>query len=147
MIKKTIFSLLFLFPLFLQAQVWKTDFKQAQTAAVETNSNILLVFEGSDWCAPCIKLEKEILTTPEFEDYASSNFVLVKADFPRRRANALSPEVQEQNNQLAEKYNRKGVFPLLIVLDKNGNVLQETGYKKTTPKEFIKLLESSKNAM
>ena len=79
---------------------------------------------------------------PEFKAYAKDNFVMLKADFPKKKTNKLEPAQQEKNNDLAEKYNKQGFFPLVVALDKNGNVLGKTGYKKMKPSEYIKLLSS-----
>jgi len=38
---------------------------------------------------------------------------------------------------LAEKYNNKGIFPLVVLLDAGGNELGRTGYKKLSPKGYI----------
>ena len=89
-----------------------------------------------------MKLENEIWSSATFKEYAVKNYVLVKADFPRRKKNRLSKELQEKNNALAEKYNNQGIFPLVVVLDEMGKVLGKTSYKKLTPNEFIKLLNS-----
>lgn len=124
------------------AQEWHTDLAEAEKAAADQDRNIILVFQGSDWCAPCIKLENEIWSSEEFKNYAHDHFILLKADFPKKRDNKLSPEQQEKNNLLAEKYNVEGYFPLVVVLDKNGKVLGKTGYKKMTPAEYIELLSS-----
>lgn len=143
LIKNLILSFLFISTsLFVNAQVWQTDFDEAQKMATEQDRNIVLVFSGSDWCAPCIKLETEIWSTEEFKDYSRDNFVLLKADFPRKKKNKLADEQQEKNNQLAEKYNTKGYFPLVVVLDNSGKVLGTTGYEKMEPSEYIKLLSS-----
>ena len=45
---------------FLLAQDWKTDFAAAKKEAAKEDKPIILVFQGSDWCAPCIMLDKEI---------------------------------------------------------------------------------------
>ncbi len=124
------------------SQNWLTDFDSAKQEATQKDQKIVLVFSGSDWCAPCIKLDKEIWTSKEFKEYADSNLVMLKADFPRRKKNALTKEQQAQNNGLAERYNQNGFFPLVVMLDKEGNVLGETGYLKRSPKEFIKLITS-----
>lgn len=135
--------LLFLFAAgYGNAQEWQTDFEQAKTVATKDNKPIILVFQGSDWCAACIKLNKEIWRTTEFIDYAKGHFVMLKADFPRKKENVLSEKQQTQNNQLAERYNKSGYFPYVLVLDNKGTVLGATGYKKTSPKEYIKILES-----
>ncbi len=124
------------------SQNWLTDFDSAKQEATQKDQKIVLVFSGSDWCAPCIKLDKEIWTSKEFKEYATSNLVMLRADFPRRKKNALTKEQQAQNNGLAERYNQNGFFPLVVMLDKEGNVLGETGYLKRSPKEFIKLITS-----
>lgn len=129
----------------LKAQNWQTDIDQAKALAAKEKRKIVLVFQGSDWCAPCIKLEREIWSTVEFNDYAKDHFVMLQADFPRKKNNQLSVELQEHNNKLAERYNKHGYFPFVLVLDKEGNVLGETGYKKISPSEYINLLESFKS--
>ena len=128
--------------LFINAQDWQTDFEKAKALATEKDRNIVLVFSGSDWCAPCIKLETEIWSSEEFKNYSADHFILIKADFPRKRANKLTDQQQEKNNQLAEKYNTQGYFPFVVVLDKNGKVLGTTGYEKKEPADYIKLLAS-----
>lgn len=124
------------------AQEWQKDLKKAEKIASTEGKPIVLVFQGSDWCAPCIKLDKEIWSTDAFKNYAKEHFVMLKADFPRRSKNKLTTEQQEKNNKLAETYNPEGYFPLVVVLDKNGTVLGKTGYKKTTPEEYIKTLNA-----
>lgn len=143
--KNTILSFLFFCSmLFVNAQEWQTNFEQAKTIAAKENIPIILVFQGTDWCAPCIKLDKEIWSTEEFIAYASKHYVMLKADFPRKSKNALAPKQQEQNNKLASLYNKNGFFPHVVVLDKTGKRMGETGYKKTTPAEYIKLLNAFK---
>ena len=124
------------------SQDWETSYKNSIIKAQNQNKKIILVFQGSDWCGPCIKLSKEIWSTEEFIAYSKINYILIQADFPRKKKNALTKEQQKINNFLAEKYNPNGYFPLVVVLNKNGEVLGETSYKKTTPKQYINLLES-----
>lgn len=124
------------------AQEWQLDLNEAQKLAQETDRKIILVFSGSDWCAPCIKLEKEIWESAVFQAYAKDNYVLLRADFPRKKANKLSEEQAGKNGELAEKYNPDGYFPLVVVLDKRAAVLGNTGYKKMSPQEYIKHLNS-----
>lgn len=126
----------------VSAQDWVLDFDKAQELAQTEDKTIVLVFSGSDWCGPCIKLERSIWTTDEFNAYAKGNYVMARADFPRRNANALSEVQQEKNNKLAEMYNPKGYFPLVVILDKNLTVLGKTGYKKMTPAEYVEHINS-----
>lgn len=140
--KKLLSILLLINCLMVFSQDWETSYKNSITKAQNQNKKIILVFQGSDWCGPCIKLSKEIWSTDEFIAYSKINYILIQADFPRKKKNALEKEQQEINNFLAEKYNPNGYFPLVVVLNKNGEVLGETSYKKTTPKQYINLLES-----
>ena len=140
--KKILVLLIMLLPFMIQAQDWQTDFETAKNLAADQDKPIILVFQGSDWCAPCIKLEKEIWSSEDFIAYSKEHYIMLKADFPRKRQNSLSAEQQEKNNALAEKYNKEGYFPLVVVLDKEGKVLGTTGYKKLTPSEYIEFLNS-----
>jgi thioredoxin-related protein len=124
------------------AQDWQTDFNTAKQMAADGNKKIILVFQGSDWCAPCIKLDREIWSTDEFKSLAKDRFVMLKADFPRKKGNRLSPEQQEHNNQLAEQYNPDGYFPFVAVLDSEGRLLGTAGYEKTTPQGYFEKLAS-----
>jgi thioredoxin-related protein len=126
----------------VNAQEWKTDFEVAKKAATIENKTIILVFQGSDWCAPCIKLDREVWSTDTFKTYAKEHFVMLQADFPRRKKNTLSKEQSKANGALFERYNKNGIFPFVVVLDHKGKVLGETSYKKTTPKNYIKELNS-----
>ncbi len=135
-------SLLFVFGSAMIGQEWLSDINKAQILSVEQNKNIVLVFQGSDWCAPCMKLEKKIWNSDAFKDYSKEHFILLKADFPKRKKNRLDKEQQEQNNKLAERYNKNGYFPLVLVLNSEGSVLGSTGYNKMKPQEYIDLLAS-----
>lgn len=129
----------------LKAQSWETDFDKARHLATQENRKIILVFQGSDWCAPCIKLEKEVWRTKEFQEYARKNFVMLQADFPKKKKNKLPSDQEAHNRKLAERYNRNGHFPYVVVMDKNGKVMGSTGYMKLSPAEYIELLESFKS--
>lgn len=129
----------------LQAQEWHTDFEEAKKLASEEHKPIVLVFQGSDWCAPCIRLDREIWSASAFQEYAKDHFIMVKADFPRKKQNALPEELEAQNKELAERYNQQGYFPLVVVLDEKGEVLGETGYKKVSPEAYVQLLASISN--
>lgn len=123
------------------AQDWQTDFSKAKEIASKADKPIILVFQGSDWCAPCIKLHREVWSTDTFKKYAADHYVMMQADFPRKSKNALSEAQTNANASLAETYNKNGIFPFVVVMDSNGNVLGETSYKKTTSSEYIKILD------
>lgn len=139
---RIIIGLIFLTSGTLFAQDWQTDFDKAKEMSKAGNKPIVLVFQGSDWCAPCIKLDQQIWSSEEFKNYSADHFVMLLADFPRKKQNMLPAEQQKKNEQLAETYNNNGYFPLVVVLDKDGKILGQTGYKKISVKEYIGLLES-----
>ncbi len=124
------------------AQEWQTNLEKAQELAQKNNDHIILVFQGSDWCAPCIKLEREIWSSQEFQELAKNRFVMLKADFPRKQKNKLPSAQEEHNKALASKYNPNGYFPFVVVLDASGKVLGQAGYEKTTPKDYFNKLNS-----
>ena len=117
---------------------WSTDFKAAKQEATHSGKWILINFSGSDWCIPCIRMEKEIFKATSFSEYASKNLVLVKADFPRLKKNKLSPEQAALNEELAGVYNPHGKFPFTILLDKEGKVLKSwDGLPSREAEQFV----------
>ena len=127
------------------SQNWTTSLDAAKTEAISSNKNILLVFSGSDWCAPCIKLDRTIFQSDVFKAEAEKKWVLLKADFPKKKGNLLSAEQTKNNKKLAEKYNKEGNFPLVVLLDATGKVLGITGYKNVSPTEYVQLLNAMVN--
>ena len=109
----------------IQSIVWQTDFKKAQQSAKENHKLILLNFSGSDWCGPCIRLKKEIFDNETFVKFSTEHLVLVNADFPRLKKNQLSKEQQKHNDELADIYNKNGIFPLTLLLNSDGKVLKK----------------------
>jgi thioredoxin-related protein len=124
---------------FLHTQTpWLTDLTEAQKQAKTSHKYILLTFSGSDWCAPCIRLHKEIFDAEAFLGFAAQNLVLVNADFPRLKKNQLSKEQTVRNEALAEKYNPKGIFPLTLLLNAEGKVVRTwEGKPSGTAASFI----------
>jgi thioredoxin-related protein len=140
--KYLVFFLVLLTATFGYSQNWSNNFEDAKVNAEKENKHILLVFSGSDWCGPCMKLDNVVWKSPEFQVEADKNWVIYKADFPKKKANQLSPELTESNNRLAEKYNKNGSFPLVLLLDKKGKVIGITGFKNVSAQEYIKLIHS-----
>ena len=117
---------------------WMGNFNEAKTEAAKTHKLILINFSGSDWCGPCIRLRKEILESAAFEDYATVNLVLVRADFPRQKKNQLSKDQVKLNETLADKYNAEGKFPYTLLVNEDGKILKQwDGFPDETPEQFI----------
>ncbi len=132
--KKALF--LFLLPIFLSAQAdfdsvkdtkWLTDYDKAMKVAEKESKNVLLYFTGSDWCPPCKMLKTDLFDSAEFKAL-SEKYVLLYVDMPRNR-DLLSTEQMAHNKEVMGKFNKKGVFPLLKILNTKGNALDEySGY-------------------
>lgn len=132
----TIFLLFFLLSPIVSAQT--TEFVANYDSAVhishEKELPLIIYFSGSDWCKPCIKLKAEILLSPEFAVY-SKGFVIYIADFPYR--SKQTKDLKKVNEGLAEKYNPKGIFPNLVVVNEAEKIVYQIGYKDNKPAEFI----------
>ncbi len=126
----------------INAQKWTYHLEDAKTIATKEDKKILLVFSGSDWCAPCIKLDRQVFQTKIFQNYANSHYTLLKADFPRRKKNQLSEAQKKHNAQLFETYNPQGYFPFVVVLNQKGETLGATSFFNDTPENYIKKLNT-----
>lgn len=142
---KTLLIALFAF-IVLGSPQWITDMNKAKVDAAAANKMIVLNFSGSDWCGPCIKLKQEVLDSPEFLKYAENELVLVRADFPRQKKNQLDAKQTAHNEMLAEKYNPKGKFPLVVLINSQGKAIKEwEGYPKNmTPTSLIAEIKNLK---
>lgn len=101
---------------------------------------VLLVFEGSDWCPGCIRLEKSVLNEPGFSAYLKSNNIrLVKVDFPQKKK--LGRDQESENEKLARKYNFHGVFPTIMLSRTDTLVYEKIYYQNQTIKEFMDLIQ------
>jgi thioredoxin-related protein len=124
---------------------WETNFEQAKKDAAVSHRLILLNFSGSDWCAPCKRMKSEIFEQETFNQYAEGKLVLLAADFPRLKKNALDKAQTEHNERLAERYNPTGKFPLTVLLDSTGQVLKVwEGYPKGGAEAFLRDLSDLK---
>ena len=129
--------------LLVSANPWETDLAKAQQTARSERKIILLNFSGSDWCGPCIKMHNDIFESKVFTSYANDHLVLVNADFPRLKKNQLSKEQQSKNDQLADAYNKEGIFPLTILLSADGKILRSwKGFPQITPDEFTEQVKA-----
>ena len=132
-------TIVFLLTTFDQAEAnWLTNYDEAKTKAKSDNKFLLLDFTGSDWCGWCKRLNAEVFSKPQFQDYAAKNLVLVELDFPR--AKPQTEEVKKQNMQLASQYQIEG-FPTIVVLNADGRKIGELGYMEGGPEAFIAAIE------
>ena len=118
---------------------WYTDYSAATQQAVKEKKPVLLFFHGSDWCPPCIKMQKEVFASEDFISFAKSRLIFVDVDFPYK--NKLSEEQLTHNKSLKKKFGlpeevSQG-YPQVVIIDPTGKVLyQEKGYTDEGPKKL-----------
>lgn len=137
--KVWVISVLLLIASFVEAQI-HDNAEEAFASSKATHKPVLLIFSGSDWCAPCIRFQKTVLSDEQFQLYASDHLILLKADFPQRKK--LSKALEKQNEVLAEKYNPKGQFPHIVLLNSDQSVLSTLSYKNQDTAQFISMLST-----
>lgn len=134
--------LFFGFTVQAQELTWHTDINKAMELSNKSKKPMLLFFTGSDWCGWCIRLQKEVLHTPDFAKWAKDNVVLVELDFPKRTAQ--SNELKMQNAQLAQFLQIRG-YPTVWFVNmkkgKEGNIeidqIGRTGYVAGGPVKWL----------
>lgn len=120
---------------------WSENFEQAQAKAKSAGRPMLLLFTGSDWCPPCMQLERRVFSSDAFARFAENEVVLMKADFPRRKQDE---KIARQNAALQERYPIQG-YPTVFILDpESGKVLHSTmGYANQTPAEYVEAIRAA----
>ena len=124
---------------------WFTDLAKARAQASAEKKSVLLLFHGSDWCPPCVEMQKQVLDSPQFAAYAEKALVLVDVDFPEK--DVQSEAQKRANKALSEKFNVGENYPTLVLLDDEGHTLyQEAGYGGGGPPEVLTPLQHHVNA-
>ena len=125
---------------------WLTSFSNAAGQARKEDRLIMAYFRGSDWCDFCKKLDRDVLSTDLFIDWAEKNVVLLEVDFPEKRQ---SPSQKKHNDALMERYSvaKTATF---VFIDSDGEPVTRCGFDtarlrddepKGQPRAFIQYLE------
>ena len=105
------------------------DYDAARERAKANGRPMVVLFTGSDWCGWCIKLEKEVFSTPEFLSAATNEFELVVLDFPSDKSKQTDAQ-RKRCEELSEKFQVQG-FPTVKILNAaDESVICEMGYAK-----------------
>lgn len=94
------------------------DFDAAVKSAEKSGKNLWVLFTGSDWCYWCQKLEKEVLSKPEFVAAGKDRFEFVFLDFPNDET-LVRKELAERNQKLARDFGVRG-YPSIFIVDSKG---------------------------
>jgi thioredoxin-related protein len=120
-----------------EESLWQTDFEAAKAKAKAEKKLLLVDFTGSDWCGWCKRLVSEVFGKEEFKKEAPVKFVLVELDYPSSKKQ--SDELKKQNKELQKRYKVQG-FPTIFVMDADGKVVAQTGYRPGGPNAYMKHL-------
>ena len=129
--------------------IWLTDLPQAQARAKAEGKSVLLFFHGSDWCPPCVEMEREVFGSPQFAQFARKALCLVDVDFPAKRK---QPEALRQANlALRAKFNLSKEpdedLPTVVLLNEEGHtVFQELGYATGSSEAVLARLQQHANS-
>ena len=110
---------------------WFTNYTTAIAAAAKENKPVLLFFHGSDWCTPCIKMQRDVFSDSDFIDFAADKLIFLNIDFPRKPP--LTAAQLKHNQAVKKQFGLPDDFtqgyPQVIIIDAAGNILyQEKGY-------------------
>jgi thioredoxin-related protein len=95
-----------------------TDWNKAKELAKKENKQILIILTGSEWCAPCKKMDKRVIENSEFKKYAEKNLVIFLVDLPGGGL-VMNSKVYQDYERFQKKYETKAL-PSLTLTDKNG---------------------------
>jgi disulfide reductase len=141
MIKKSITALIFLLLIAMLPAgtiYWQSNVEDALAKVQDNDKYVFVFFTGSDWCSWCHKLTGEVFDHQEFQSYALENMEMVMLDYPK--AEYQSQEQVDYNKKIQQKYEIRG-YPSVIILEKNGEVAMQTGYREGGPVKYIEFIE------
>lgn len=126
----------------LDNNAWFTNFNDAKAKAIKEQKPMLIDFTGSDWCGWCIKLDEEVFSQADFQEFASDSLVLVEIDFPKNKVQ--SEELKVQNKALAKKYSIRG-YPTILLLTPEAELIEKTGYQSGGAKAYVSHIQNILN--
>ncbi len=121
-----------------------TNFEAGKKKAAAENKNLLVKFTGSDWCPPCIKLNKDVFAKKSFQTGIEKDFVVVVLDFPEKKK--LPEDAAAANKKVAKKY-KINSYPTVMLMDSKGKVFKSmSGYNGGGAKAYLAGIQSSLKA-
>lgn len=96
------------------AEGWVADLEAAKAQAKKENKTLLIKFTGSDWCPPCIAIDKAVFSKKEFVAQVQEKFVLCIIDVPKG-----DKVLAKKNKPLLKQYKVTG-YPTCLLLDSEG---------------------------
>lgn len=121
-----------------------TDFEEGKKKATAEKKALLVKFTGSDWCPPCIKLQKEVFAKRSFRKGVEKDFVIVVLDYPSKKK--LPKAQTAANKKVAEQY-KIDSYPTVMLMDSNGKTFKSfSGYNGSGAKTYLAAIRASLKA-
>lgn len=117
---------------------WLDDYSEALSAAEQTGRPVLVVFTGSDWCQHCRTLERNVLETETFLDWAENRVVLLMIDLPQE---GISLDERKARSTICVRYGVRS-FPNTVLVAPDGTkITAQAGYHGQTASTYIAALD------
>jgi thioredoxin-related protein len=119
---------------------WLTEYSAALAAAEETGRPILTVFTGSDWCQHCRTLERNVLETDTFRDWAEERVVLLMIDLPQE---GITLDERKARSRVCIKYGIRSFPSVVLVAPDGAAIATQSGYRGQAAETWVAALETS----
>jgi thiol:disulfide interchange protein len=125
---------------------WLRSYSDAVALSQSTSKPIVILFTGTGWCPACMKLERQVITRPEFAQAVGQKFVFLKAEFPDYSEGSV---MASPYKPLLDRYG-VDAFPTIVVINANGQLLYTVNYREGGPQmyaqELLQKLNQAGNA-
>lgn len=122
---------------------WLRNYEEAVSKSQSSSKPIVVLFTGTTWCPACIKLEREVLSHPEFVNGVGQKFIFLKAEFPDYTESAL---MSSPYKPLLDRYG-VDAYPTIVVINANGQKLFTVNYQIGGPGIYVRELLQKLNSM
>ncbi len=116
---------------------WQTDLDSALNLAKDSGNDVFCLFTGTEWCPPCIELEKNVFGTDIFNETAAQ-FVPTRIVVKRALADNSEDVVA-----LLAKY-RISMFPTVVLFDSSGYPYAVVTGAGDAPADYLKRVADAK---
>ncbi|MCC5921906.1 MAG: thioredoxin family protein [Cyclobacteriaceae bacterium] len=124
------------------AQIKKYNkWDKAAKVAQEEGKDILIILTGKQWCAPCKKLENNVLSTKDFERYAQDSFLVFEIDLPKSHIKKPNSKISQLIDTYSTRYDAKA-FPSLILVDLEGTEKMKITESNWSLEEVVQSLDT-----
>lgn len=103
-------------------EAWFVNANKAFRTAKGCHKQLFVLKTGSDWCPWSAKLYDNVLSRPEFVEFAARNLVLVYVDNPSKK-NSLCEAQQRHNQRIVQLMRLGGGIPSATVITAEGKKL------------------------